>query len=368
MLQNPRNKEVGSLQHHNGTIAVLSFPSRGKLISASEDNTIAITRVRDWTVLSTIRAPMPKGANRPSGDTAAQGEAPRGINDFALHPSSKIMISVGRGERCMRLWNLVTGKRAGVLQFEKKMLEAVGEGKHSTGEGRFVRWGTSGEEFVVAFERGLAVFGMDCRVKRVLSLGVRTKVQQVRYVEALDSVVAVGTEDGRVCFFDTGEDEVEDEEISGELKEKRIPRCNIIAQLGGKETGVIGRVKDFTILPLSDEEVAESSSKQRLLVTGSSDGTIRLWLLDLNDLSSSASQTKGTESSTLAAEKPTTSADHLNTRQIGVLLSKYETGNRITCLKAFIMAGGPDDEEDKETAMAVAEEEDNSISEDSESE
>ena len=158
--ENPENRELGSLLHHSSSINVLYFPTRSKLLSAAEDNTIAVSRTRDWTVLSTIKAPIPKAGGRPSGDTAPLGGTPAGINDFAVHPSMKLMISVGKGEKCMRLWNLVTGKKAGVLSFEREALQGIGEGKWASGEGRKVAWNAAGDEFAVAFEQGAVVFGM----------------------------------------------------------------------------------------------------------------------------------------------------------------------------------------------------------------
>ena len=160
--ENPKNRELGSLLHHSSSINALCFPTRSKLLSAAEDSTIAVSRTRDWTVLSTIKAPIPKAVGRPSGDTAPLGGGPAGINDFAVHPSMKLMISVGKGEKCMRLWNLVTGRKAGVLSFEREVLQGVGEGKWGSGEGRKVAWNTVGDEFAVAFERGVVVFGMVC--------------------------------------------------------------------------------------------------------------------------------------------------------------------------------------------------------------
>ena len=97
---------------------------------------------------------------RPSGDTAPLGGTPAGVNDFAVHPSMKLMISVGKGEKCMRLWNLVTGKKAGVLTFKREILQGFGEGKWGSGEGKKVEWNGNGDEFVVGFERGAVVFGM----------------------------------------------------------------------------------------------------------------------------------------------------------------------------------------------------------------
>ena len=158
--ENPRNRELGSLQHHSAGITALYFPTRSKLLSASEDCTIAVARTRDWTVLSTMKAPIPKAHGRPSGDTAPYGGTPAGVNDFAIHPSMKLMVSVGKGEKCMRLWNLVTGKKAGVLNFGRELLQGVGEDRFARGEGRRVVWNSLGEEFVVGFERGCAVFGM----------------------------------------------------------------------------------------------------------------------------------------------------------------------------------------------------------------
>ena len=160
ILQSPKNRELGSLLHHSSAVNALYFPTRSKLLSAADDNTIAVTRTRDWTGLSSIKAPIPKSQGRPSGDTAPLGGLPAGVNDFAVHPSMKLMISVGKGEKCMRLWNLITGKKAGVLNFEKSLLQGIGEGKWGSGEGRRAKWNTTGEEFLIAFEKGAVLFGM----------------------------------------------------------------------------------------------------------------------------------------------------------------------------------------------------------------
>ena len=157
--ENPQNRELGSLLHHSASISALSFVSRYKLLAAAEDNVISVTRTRDGTVMSTIRAPHPKVQGRPSGDTAPPGGSPAGINDVAVHPSRKLMLSVGKGERCMRLWNLVTGKKAGMLNFGTNLLRSVTEGKRGTGEGRRIVWSPPGDEFVVAFEWGAVAFG-----------------------------------------------------------------------------------------------------------------------------------------------------------------------------------------------------------------
>ncbi len=318
ILENPKNRELGTLLHHSSTITSLSFPTRSKLISASEDSSIAVTRTRDWSLLSSIKVPKPKPQGRPSGDTAALDGTPAGVNDFAVHPSMKLMISVSKGERCMRLWNLMTAKKAGVLNFTRDILQEAGESKHSPGEGRKVVWGATeeGDEFCVGFDRDLIVFGMDSTPKCRVMPEPRRKIHEFCYVsmdsETESSLLAVSTEDGRVLFFSTNTEDLSTEEPTTAKKREKLPLAKLIAQVGGREAGVTGRIKDFAIC-----KVAGHQGDNLLIPTGSSDGKIRLFMLSVKDLAEARSM-----------ESP---------RQIGKQLGTYETENRITCLSAFIM-------------------------------
>ncbi|KAK4561008.1 Protein mak11 [Recurvomyces mirabilis] len=318
--ENPRNRSVGSLIHHDRAVTCLQFPAKGKLFSAAEDNTVAISRTRDWTMLSSIKAPIPKPQGRPSGDTAGPGQTPAGVNDFAIHPSQKLMLSVGRGERCLRLWNLMTGKKAGVLKFDRDLLSQVGEGKHSSGEGRNVLWAGNGESYVVGFERGAAVFGVDSQPRALIKPSPLTKLHCYRMMQSADGqeMLAVSTEDGRVLFFNTTD-------TAAGAEKGNLPICKCVAQLGGRAAGIAGRIKDLEVIELP----ASVSSAQNivLLVTASSDGAVRIWTVprDLGKDASAAQQT-------------------------GRLLGTLETSNRITCLGAFVLDGksgdaGAEDEE-----------------------
>lgn len=317
--ENSSNRSLGSLVHHDRAVNQLHFPAKGKLFSAAEDNTVAISRTRDWTVLSSIKAPIPKGQGRPSGDTAGPGEVPTGVNDFAIHPSQKLMLTVSRGEKSMRLWNLMTGKKAGVLNFERDLLAQAGEGKYSSGEGRRLLWDEAGESYVVAFERGAALFGIDSKPKAVIKPTQPTKLHQMRMVPGSPaaSLLAVSTEDGRMLFYDISIE-------ANRSAEKGLPQCKCIAQLGGKEAGVQGRIKDFELVPLP---TTSNAALDFMVVTASSDGAVRFWSLTQDDLVSA-------EASNGTSDKPAP-------RQIGRLVSTHQTGNRITCLGAFIMDGKP---------------------------
>ena len=316
ILENPRNKSLGSLIHHDRAVTKLHFPAKGKLFSGAEDNTIAISRTRDWTVLSSIKAPIPKAQGRPSGDTAAPGETPAGINDFAIHPSQKLMLSVGKGERCMRLWNLMTGKKAGVLNFDRDLLVQAGEGKYSSGEGRRVIFDHVGEKYVVGFERGAVVFGLDSKPQAVIKPAPATKLHQMRVVPPISNdekdrggLIAISTEDGRVLFYNlnaglqTGSEEA-----------SKLPFVHCVAELGGTADGFSGRIKDFSVLALP-----ATSTPTFLCVTASSDGAVRLWTVAMSEIPETAEIGKAA--------------------QPAKLIATLETGERITCLDAFVMDG-----------------------------
>ena len=349
VLENSKNREVGQLTHHTSNITRLVFPNRSKLLSAAEDSTIGVTRTRDWAQLHSFKCPIPKVAGRPSGDTAVAGMGPSGVNDFAVHPSNKIMISVGKGERCMRLWNLETGKKSRVLNFDKELLIEIGEGRHSTGEARRIVWGSSrdkeGEEedeFAVGFERDVLVFGVDCLPRCRLMRGENTKVHTFAYVKSVDgenegeSVLAVATEDGRILFYKTNEF-VEAEEMKGGGKEKAkesVPCARLVAQLGGKAVGITSRVKDFKVLPTRDED----GKMSWYIVAGGSDGRLRVWRVGSEDLCVGKGDKDG--------------------KQVGELMGTYETNNRITCVEAFVMIPRPDGAEDSEFEFESEESED----------
>jgi WD40 repeat protein len=304
----------------------------------------------------------------------------------------KLMISIGKGEKCMRLWNLVTGKRAGVLNFERSILAEVGEGRFSSGEGRKVAWGStdSGEEFCVGFDRGALVFGMDSKPKCKVVPEPRSKIHQLCYVQVDEEedrqVMAVSTEDGRIMFFSTREGDLVTV-LAADGKDAPLPSAKLIAQLGGKEAAKLEwekskkqawkktwdakakedhkkaeveaeankkknlpppkkvtpemekeaqvqaeklaetaciaalstRVKDFTVL-----SVGEGASKEFFIPAASSDGTLRIWKLSAKGMSPYTGKVK----------------------QLGTLLGTYETSNRITCMKAFVMLPSMEGEED----------------------
>ncbi|RSM19817.1 hypothetical protein CDV31_001448 [Fusarium ambrosium] len=326
ILENPKNREIGTLLHHSSTVTALRFPNRSKLLSSSEDSTIAVTRTRDWSLLSNIKAPIPKPQGRPSGDTAPLGGTPSGVNDFAIHPSMKLMISVSKGERAMRLWNLVTGKKAGVLNFSREMLQEAGEGKHSTGEGRRVVWGNvdDADEFAVGFDRDIVVFGMDSVPKCRVMGSIRSKIHQFSYVqvdeEADVTLLAAATEDGRILFFSTKEEDLTKPDDADDKKSESLPTAKLVGRSVARQMEWMGESRTLLL----------SRARQ-----------IRR---ELDELQGKKKKKQAKKDDEAAASG------------VGKLLGTYETRNRITCMTAFLMIPRPEGVEESEYEFSDEEE------------
>ncbi|OLY80893.1 p21-activated protein kinase-interacting protein 1-like [Smittium mucronatum] len=111
-----KQKELGSLHEHSGTINKVEFFGSSHLISASTDATIMIFRTKDWEVLKVLRGHL------------------KPINDISIHPSGKLAISVAQDYTAI-LWNLLTGQKA--------MRTKLGY------EGTLVRFNTSGDSYAI---------------------------------------------------------------------------------------------------------------------------------------------------------------------------------------------------------------------------
>lgn len=151
----------------------------------------------------------------------------------------------------------------------------------------------------------------------------------------MKEVLALSTEDGRILFY-PGNASMRPDATAAATKSD-APMCEAIGQLGGIARGLGGRIKDFEIL-------ASPISKNWIIITGSSDGTIRLWEIHQAELygkllnrEASSEIEVDREANEKTSDTKEASAPLLKKNQIGRLLGTYETTNRITCLKAFVM-------------------------------
>lgn len=141
----------------------------------------------------------------------------------------------------------------------------------------------------------------------------------------------MSTEEGRILLFDTNSGSPT--EATERINEHIAPIIQAIGALGGPQEGVVGRIKDFEIL---NHIAYERFVDHRIIVAGSSDGTIRVWALDLTHFATEVGSSTGGSQLNKGAQGHIPEASPA--RHVGRLLGTFETSNRITCLKAFVMS------------------------------
>lgn len=161
-----------------------------------------------------------------------------GVTSLAVHPTGKLALSVGRDKK-LRTWNLINGMRAYITN-----IKTVADSVH---------WSPPGTHY-------LLVKGSCVDVYEVASGQVTHSVDFKECVRSLifvtDDIIAVGGEGKNVCLYD----------IKTEIELFQWTAHSM-------------RVKSLHLIP---QEAAE----RLWLVSASSDGTIKVWGLELLSLSS----------------------------------------------------------------------------------
>lgn len=232
-----KRKELGTLLQHQGSITALRFSetedkSNNKwLLSASEDHKIIIWRVKDWENFGTLK-----------GHTAR-------INDLDIHPSSRIAVSVS-DDHSIRLWNLMTVKKAAVLKL-----------RNYNQNGQCVRWlGNNGEYFAVALLNKVLIYSTsNAKVHYELDTDRKTilHIERVLLSENKDEYLCVGISDGNIQFYPTKQLFLDEPDI-------KEPDFSLL--------GHTNRVKDFKFY---------QNEFGTYLVSIGSDGKIVVW--DMKD-------------------------------------------------------------------------------------
>ncbi|KAG7445118.1 WD40 repeat-like protein [Guyanagaster necrorhizus] len=229
-----RKKEIGGLMHHEGSITHLSFPSRGHLLSASEDGTLCLFRARDWAVLRSLKGH--KGH----------------VNCVAVHPSGKVALSVGK-DRTLRMWDLMRGKGSASTKLGK--------------EGEVVRWSISGSLFIV--QSGSTIDLYNTEMTLLHTIKHPSRLHDAKFCKRVDSdeeVLLVGAEDKKLTIYDVSNDP------------EKPP--TIIGLMVGHEN----RVK--AVQTLSIALPASKRTATTIVCTASSDGKIHVYDLAALDKTS----------------------------------------------------------------------------------
>lgn len=167
-----KRKELGTLLHHNGSVVVLKFFESKWLLSGAADGKICIWRTKDWDVLAELKG--------------HQGT----VNDISIHPSGKLALSVS-DDKTLRLWNLMTAKKASVLKLGEAALK--------------VTWTDDGEHYILGFDKRILLYKAE-NVKQLRELTFKSPLQHMEIVSFEDdkgessSWLVSSHNDGKIIF------------------------------------------------------------------------------------------------------------------------------------------------------------------------
>lgn len=221
-----KRKELGTLLHHSGSIACLEFFESKWLLSGGGDGKIYVWRTKDWEALAELKGH--KGS----------------VNDLSIHPSGKVAISVGE-DKTLRLWNLMTGRKASVLKLGKVGIKA--------------RWSNDGMSYVVGFERKISLYSNQGDMINTVDLESPLYHLDVIVHNDIEYIVS-SHGNGKIVFRQLKL------MLNKEDQDQKIAEF----ELQGHGT----RVKDFSYY---------TSNDTMFLTSVSSDGNIVVWNLELRD-------------------------------------------------------------------------------------
>lgn len=253
-----KRKELGTLLSHQGTVTTLKFSSEDSnketteksgrwLLSGSEDGKIIIWRTKDWEVFGTLK-----------------GHEQR-INDLAIHPSGRVAISVSN-DKTVRLWNLMTAKKAAVLKIKGK--------DHLGQSGEYVRWSEDGKSFVVGLLNQLLVYDVTNGAKIIKKIKFTSNLMCMEIVTINGKQwLITGHGNGSIDFIDfealLNSEKEESEDKVWETKAEVFEPTFCLK-------GHTNRIKGITYFNDPD-----ATNKVPYLISVSSDGKIVVW--DLSD-------------------------------------------------------------------------------------
>lgn len=255
-----KRKELGTLLSHQGTVTTLKFSNEGIsdesqkhestdktgkwLLSGSEDGKIIIWRTKDWEMFSTLKGHQAR------------------INDLAIHPSGRVAISVSE-DQTIRLWNLMTAKKAAVLKIKGR--------DHLGQSGEFVRWSQDGKHFMVGLLNQLLVYETSsAKILKKIKFNSTLMCMENLMIEDTEWLVT-GHSNGCIDFFNFKEQlltERKPEENEKNIWEAKAEAVEPVFTLRGHTNRIKGL--SFIYHPIETQGVP-------YLVSVSSDGKIVIW-------------------------------------------------------------------------------------------
>eukprot|EP00743_Colponemidia_sp_Colp-15_P004113 GILK01004441.1.p1 GENE.GILK01004441.1~~GILK01004441.1.p1 ORF type:complete len:508 (+),score=120.75 GILK01004441.1:51-1526(+) len=226
-----RRQEAGTLMEHNGSITCLELfgaPQASHLLSGSDDGTVCIWRASDWELLHKLKGHR------------------GGILSLSIHPSGKLALSVGK-DRCLKLWNLLTGRCAYTNNLDRDL--------------DLVMWSPKGDRYALSSASEVMIYDVE-------SAEVVARLKHERRVSALaflsDELLLTGGDDGSVRMW----------HLSVVAEKKNWLLSRVIALFQGHQA----RIR--SIVPMRTSQTQDGVAP--FFASGASDGRVRVW--DLRDV------------------------------------------------------------------------------------
>lgn len=225
--------DAGTLISHRGTITALEFLRSAYLFSASDDGNICIWNTKKkWECEKILRGHKDS------------------VSSLSIHSSGKLLLSVSK-DKTLRTWNLIKGRCAYIVNLKNVANQVI--------------WSPSCIYFGVVFDNQIDIY--DIASGSVLHSISKSTFDNKRFNKIIfldDNIVTVCGDSNEILIYDH--------------KNKKT-----IINFSAHEN----RIKDFVYVDpkriSSEAETTEDSI--RWLVTVSSDGWIKIWSLDISNLS-----------------------------------------------------------------------------------
>jgi protein MAK11 len=249
-------KELGHTFSHSSTISRVSLASASHMLTSGDDGSIHVWRTRDWQLLTRL-----------GGHQGA-------MVGLAVHPSGKALLSSGRDDRSVRLWNLTTGLCVHKQVFSKR-----------DGPITDVQW--SGDEggryFAIVFGALRHLQPATVVVYDSMTGAECVRVQPEHAVLAVafidDSLLAVAGEDAVVRVYsvdkerEASDDSDQEDQDDDEQESSSSPSPS--------SSSSSSKVKPVCVLRGHERRIAALASIDPYLISASTDGSISIWDLSV---------------------------------------------------------------------------------------
>jgi len=233
--------EHGQLMHHDGTVSCLGAYGKSYLFSASDDNSLAVTKVGSWQVEKTLYKHQ------------------AGITALAVHPTGKLAFSAGK-DRKLITWNLVKARPAFITN-----LKGIAE---------FISTSPDGNRYCVGIHRRIDVYNVDLAG---IEYSIDMKCRPNALVFLDNNIVAVGGESSMIQIHSLIEKQmIKEFEAHG----TRVRCLQVLLELTSEE-----KAKEEE----EEGDVGDSDKTENrghvLVSASSSDNMLKLWRIQTDTTS-----------------------------------------------------------------------------------